>query len=191
MTNEQIPKDLPDFTETHISSELVFEGKMLNVRVDQVRLTDGNLARREWIDHAGAAAALPLFENGDVLLVRQFRYPTRLHYWEVPAGKADRVGEDLGSLARRELVEETGWEAQLWTRLGLFYPTIGYSSEVIELYLAEDLKYVGWAPDEGEFLTPIRMPFSEVLAMADRGEIGDEGIVGGGEHYSRKPSWQF
>ena len=162
-----------DLTETRLTSERVYDGALLHVRRDEVRLPDGGASVREWIDHPGAAAAVPVFADGTVLLVRQFRYPPRREFLEVPAGKLDQPGEDPLALARRELAEEAGLRAERWTPLGKTYPGIGYSNEVIHLYLAEELTEVGAELDEGEFVVPVRMPFAEAVDLARQGEVLD------------------
>lgn len=160
-------------TEETLSSETVYDGVLLRVRRDRVRLPGGAESVREWIRHPGAAAAVPLLADGDTVLLRQFRYPARREYLEVPAGKFDRDGESPEDLARRELLEEAGLVAATWTYLGETHPAIGYTDEVIHLFLAEDVTEAEASPDEDESLVPLRMPFAEAVAMARRGEIHD------------------
>ena len=116
---------------------------------------------------------VPLFEDGSTVLVRQFRYPPRREFLEVPAGKFDHPGEDPVDLARRELGEEVGLAAERWTPLGVTYPGIGYSNEVIHLFLAEGLTDVGADADDDEFVVPVRMPLAEAVEQARRGRISD------------------
>ncbi len=162
-----------DLTEHPVRSEQVYDGVLLDVRRDEARLPDGATSTREWIKHPGAAAAVPIDDDGQVVLLRQFRYGPRREFWEVPAGKLDHEGEAPEALARRELVEEAGLEAERWTLLGSTYPAIGYSDERIWLFLAEGLSPVDQAADDDEFVEPFRMPFAEAVAMARRGEIED------------------
>ncbi|MEM1057303.1 MAG: NUDIX hydrolase [Bacteroidota bacterium] len=162
-----------DLTETRISSEAVFDGVLLHVRRDEVRLPDGETSGREWIDHPGAAAVVPLFEDGSTILLRQFRYPPRREFLEVPAGKFDRPGEAPEALAARELEEEAGVRAESFVYLGKTYPGIGYSNEVIHLFLAEGLSEGEAGSDDDEFVIPVRMPFEEAVRMARAGEILD------------------
>lgn len=159
--------------EEQISSEQILDGKLLKVFRDEVRLPDGGTSVREWVKHPGASAVVPLFEDGSTLLVRQFRYPPRRTFLEVPAGKLDREDEDPAEVAARELEEETGWKATRFTPLGSFYPTIGYSDEVIHYFLAEGLTRGTFEPEEGETLEPLTVAFDEALAMVQRGEIRD------------------
>ncbi|MEL6616546.1 MAG: NUDIX hydrolase [Bacteroidota bacterium] len=162
-----------DLTETPISSETVYDGKLLHVLRDEVRLPDGGTSGREWIQHPGAAAVVPLFEDGSTVLIRQFRYGPRREFLEVPAGKFDRPGEPPEALAAREMEEEVGLRAETYTRLGETYPCIGYSDEVIHLFLAEGLSEGTAGSDDDEFVDPVRLPLAEAVAMARRGEILD------------------
>ncbi|MDX1420345.1 MAG: NUDIX hydrolase [Rubricoccaceae bacterium] len=162
-----------DLTEKTTASEQILDGVLLRAYRDTVELPDGGTSVREWIHHPGAAAVVPLFPNGSTLLVRQFRYPPRREFLEVPAGKLDEDGEDPEDVARRELEEEVGHTAARLTRVGETYPCIGYSDEVIHLFLAEDLSAVERASEDDEFLVPVRMPLAEAVAMARRGEVLD------------------
>ena len=162
-----------DLTERSLSSEQVYDGVLLDVRRDEVRLPDGGTSGREWIKHPGASAVVPVDARGRVILLRQFRFGPGREFWEVPAGKFDGEGEDALAVAKRELAEEAGVGARRWTRLGQTFPAIGYSDETIHLFLAEDLHEVGTHVDEDEFVEPFRMPLSEAVAMAERGEIED------------------
>ena len=162
-----------DLTETELSSESVFDGDLLHVRRDTVRLPNGETSAREWITHPGAAAVVPVDSGGRVVLVRQFRYPSRREFWEVPAGKLDRPGEPPLEVARRELAEEVQLAAERWTPLGATYPAIGYSDETIHLFLAEGLSDAPDQADDDEFVEPFRVPLAQAVAMARRGEIED------------------
>ncbi len=162
-----------DLTERSLSSETVFDGVLLKVQRDTVRLPDGETSGREWIYHPGASAVVPVDGQGRVVLIRQYRFPTGREFWEVPAGKFDGPDERPLDVARRELAEEAGLAASAWTPLGSTYPAIGYSNEVIHLFLAEDLTEVETAVDADEFVEPFRMPLAEAAAMARRGEIED------------------
>ncbi|MFO8232904.1 MAG: NUDIX hydrolase [Longimonas sp.] len=164
---------MSDLTETSISSESVFDGHLLHVRCDEVRLPDGRTAPREWIDHPGAVAVVPLFANGDTMLIQQFRFPPRRTFLEVPAGKFDHNDEPPISVGKRELKEETGLTAETMTDMGLFFPCIGYSNEVIHVYLAEDLTEGDQQLTDGEFVEPVRMPFEEAVTKALDGTLKD------------------
>ena len=162
-----------DLTEHKIESTQLVDGKLLKVFRDRVRLPDGGESEREWIDHPGAAAVVPLLQNGDVVLVRQFRYPVGHDFIEIPAGKIDVPGESPVEVAHRELEEESGYRAGSLTKLGAFHMAIGYSNEVIYLFLAEDLEAASSETEDDEFVEPFRLPFAEAVAMARRGEILD------------------
>jgi ADP-ribose pyrophosphatase len=163
---------LKDLTEHFVSGGLVFDGKLLKVHRDTVRLPDGSQGYREHIRHPGAVAVVALFEDGQVLLERQFRWPTRRVFIEIPAGKLE-PGEPRLDTARRELLEETGYVAQEWTRLGLIHTGIGYTDETIELFLAKRLTEKTRKLDAGEFLEVFRAPFDEAIAMVRDGRITD------------------
>lgn len=154
------------------SSENIFSGALLHVRRDTVVLPDGNTSTREWIKHPGACAVVPFFDNGDIMLLRQFRYPAGQIFWEVPAGKIDS-GEQPDRTAERELLEETGVEAETLHYVGHFYPGIGYSDEVIHIYTATGLRMATSHVDEDEFVEPVRIPFDEAIEMVHSGAIND------------------
>jgi len=153
-------------------SEKVFSGELLHVFKDEAILPDSSTGRREWIQHPGACAVVPMFGNGDCVLIQQFRYPAQQLFWEVPAGKID-FDEDPLSTASRELEEETGYRAEQLTYIGHFYPAIGYADEIIHIYLAEGLTQGAQNTDQDEFLNIYRVPFEEALSMIDSGDIND------------------
>lgn len=162
-----------DLTEEGLESEQLVDGKLLKVYRDRVRLPDGNDAVREWIDHPGASAVVPLFADGSTMLVRQFRYPSRRTFLEVPAGKIDQKGEEPADVAARELEEETGWRAESFSTLGALYPCIGYSNEIIHFFLAEGLSKGSRNLSEGEFMDVVPIGFDEALRLVAKGEIMD------------------
>lgn len=163
---------MKDLNEERLESEQLVDGKLLKVYRDRVRTRAGESVR-EWIDHPGASAVVPYFEDGSTILVQQFRYPPRRMFLEVPAGKLDIKGESPEEVACRELEEETGQTCRKLVHLGSFYPCIGYSNEIIHLYLAENLAEGTQRLSDGEFLELHRLPFAEAVAMARRGEIHD------------------
>lgn len=158
--------------ETRIASEDVFEGKLLHVKRDTVRLPDGETATREYIAHPGAVMIIPRLPDGKLLLERQFRYPLARIFIEFPAGKID-PGEDPATTAARELLEETGYTAERWSHIGTLHPLITYSTERIEIYTADALTFVGAKLDAGEFVEIITATLEEALTWIDRGELTD------------------
>ncbi len=165
-------------TETFVSGEEVYSGRLLKVQRDVVRLPDGSIGSREYIRHPGAVMVLPQFEDGSVLLERQYRYPHRREFIELPAGKLE-PGEPHEETARRELREETGYVASEWTRLTVIHTSIAYTNEAIELWLAKGLRHEGQSLDAGEFLEVMRVPMAEALAMVRDGRITDAKSVAG------------
>lgn len=163
--------------ETFIARETLVEGYLLHAYRDVVRVSDGSTSIREWIRHVGAAAVVPLFEDGTTLLLRQFRYPPQRTFWEVPAGKLDVEGEPPEDCGRRELIEETGFAAEEWHHLGTCFPCIGYSNEEIHVFVARKLTAVERPYVAGEVVEPIRLPFVEAVRMAKQGEILDAKTV--------------
>jgi len=161
-----------DLTERLVSGEQVFDGTFLKVQRDIVRLPDGSQGSREYIRHSGAVAIVPIFDDGRILLERQFRYPHRREFIEIPAGKVE-PGEPRLETAKRELLEETGYTAQDWKRIGVIHPSIAYSDEAIELFIARKLTHVGSRLDHGEFLETLILPFDEAIAMIGDGRITD------------------
>lgn len=164
---------MTDLRETPIRSEQLVDGALLKVYRDQAAMPDGSTAVREWIDHPGASAIVPLFANGDTLLLRQFRYPARRVFWEVPAGKLDADGEAPEAVAARELEEETGWRAHRFDHVGSSHPCIGYSNEIIHFFVARELEKGQRELEAHEFMDLERMPFDKAVAMARRGDILD------------------
>jgi ADP-ribose pyrophosphatase len=154
------------------SSEAIFDGRLLKVFRDGVRLPDGSVGVREYIKHPGAVVVIPVCADGLLIFERQFRYPLGRAFLELPAGKID-AGEDILACARRELQEETGYEGEHWRHLGVMHPCIGYSDERIEIFLATGLNHVGDALDEGEFLEIVRMSPADARAAVFDGRITD------------------
>jgi len=170
---------MKDLTEHFIAGECVYDGVLLKVQRDVVRLPDGSQGTREYIRHPGAVAIVPLFDDGRVLLERQFRYPHRRVFIELPAGKLE-PGEPHLDTAKRELLEETGYSAAQWTRLGTIHTAIAYTDEAIELFLAKKLKNEGKIRlDAGEFVETIALSFDAAIEMVRDGRITDAKSVAG------------
>lgn len=158
--------------ETGVGSDVVFSGKLLEVRRDRIRLPDGGEATREFVVHPGAVLIVPVLPDGRLVLERQFRYPVKRVMLEFPAGKID-AGETSLATGRRELAEEAGYTAEQWKSLGTIHPEIGYSTEFIDLFEATGLTHVGSRLDEGEFLDIVAMTEDELLATFDCGGFTD------------------
>jgi len=158
--------------EKELSSEQVFDGRLLKVFRDRVRLPDGKEGIREYIHHPGAVVIVPLLSDGRLLFERQFRYPVGQVFIELPAGKLD-AGEDIRECALRELREETGYAAESVRHLGVMHPCIGYSDERIEIFLASGLRDVGAAPDDGEFIELLSLSIDETEQAIRDGLITD------------------
>ncbi len=167
-----------DLREQMVSSQTIFEGKIVKVTLDQARLPDGRLAEREVVYHPGGVAVLALEEDGTVYLVRQFRYPIQRELLELPAGKLDHgTQEDHLLGAKRELSEETGLEASDWTYLGSALASPGFCDEELHMYLARGLRKTGQHLDEDEFLDVVAMPFDQLASQVMDGTITDAKTV--------------
>jgi len=160
------------FTETTETVDKVFEGQVFKVEVQTVRMPDGRPARREIVRHNGGACVVALDDKNQVYLVRQYRKPYDQELLEIPAGKLE-PDEDPKTCAQRELAEETGLRAQNVKWLATIYPSPGYCSETLWIYLATDLTPGESRLDDGEHLTCQAYPLTDVLSMIDRGEICD------------------
>jgi len=156
--------------------ERLFEGRFLKAWRDTVRLPDGRSASREYIEHPGAVVVIALHEDStgatQVVLERQFRYPVGLHLYELPAGKLE-AGEPHLDTAKRELLEETGYSAERWMRLCTLHPCVGYSNEIVEVYLARGLTLSERNLDDEEFLETLVVPLDEALEWIRIGRITD------------------
>lgn len=169
-------KDLPlgdaHLREERLSGEDIYGGIFLNMKRDQVSLPDGNQAIREYLTHPGAVAILAILDDGRVLLERQYRYPIDKACLEIPAGKLDPK-EDHLACAQRELAEETGYTAQKWSFIRRIHPVISYSTEFIDIYLAEGLVSGKSQLDEEEFLDVFAAPLEQLIEWVEQGEITD------------------
>ena len=161
-----------DLEEKTLASELIFDGRLLKLYRDEVETAAGGRAAREVVHHPGGAAVVALDGEGNVYLERQFRYPYRKAVVEIPAGKLEK-GEDPFDAIRRELKEEIGAEAGRWDALGHIMPSVGYTDEMLYLYLARDLTFGETHWDKDEFLEPFKLPLAEALERAADGRIND------------------
>lgn len=166
------PSGVDGLSEAELASEVVYEGSFLRVRRDRVRLPDGSESSREFIVHPGAAVMVPLLDDGRVLVERQFRYPLRQVFVEVPAGKRD-PGESFFDTAQRELLEETGYFAAEWAFMTRLHPAIGFADEVLEVFLCRGLEFRGRKLDDGEFLETDAVTVDWMLDAIRSGQLTD------------------
>ena len=158
--------------EKTVAEKVLLDGKFLKIYRQDVQLPNGKMGFRDLIRHPGAAGMLPLYEDGTILLERQWRHPVGQSFWEIPAGKLD-PDEEMITCAKRELEEECGVVAHRWTWMGDIHNAIGYSNEKLSIFLAEDLERGVCHWDDGEFLEVYRVPVLEAKAMTEDGRITD------------------
>lgn len=161
-----------ELNEKTLKENVVFSGRIITVNCDEIVLPDGKTSKREVVYHHGGVCVVPLTKDGELLFVKQFRYPYREVVLELPAGKLEK-NEDPYEAGLRELSEEVGFTTDKMLSLGKFYPTPGYCSEIIHLYLAENLICTGQHLDDGEFLTVEKIPLKKAVEMVMSGEILD------------------
>ncbi len=157
--------------EKRIDGETLFEGKILTLQHDNVELPNGNSAKREIVRHPGAVAVVPVLPNGDIVMVRQFRYPISKDILEIPAGKLD-CGEQPEACALRELEEETGYTGTI-RKLIAIHTTPGFSDELIHLYVAENLHFKQQNLDEDEFVNVEILSRTQLRQLIQSGELSD------------------
>lgn len=163
----------------HIESEReVFRGRIIRLVRRRMVLPNGRRTRHDIVEHPGAVAIVPLFANGDVLLLRQYRPTPREELLEIPAGTLE-PGETPLATARREIVEETGYRARRWRKIGTFYTAPGFCTEKMHLYTARDLSPAHADADPDEILRPVRMPLEKAADLARRGKIRDAKTIAG------------
>ena len=163
---------MSNLKENKISSEIIYQGRLLDVRRDEVRLPNGNISTREWIKHPGAVCMIPQLPDNRIALIRQYRYPVQQEMIELPAGKMEE-NENPEACAMRELEEEIGFRAEKLTFLTHIYPAIGFADELMWLYMAENLVKTISNQDEDEFLEIMPTPLKKALKMVWHGEITD------------------
>jgi len=165
--------EMRELAERHVSTKEIFDGRILHVIDDQVALPNGGTASREVIRHIGAVCVIPITDDNEAIVERQFRYPVDMVMTEIPAGKLDYKDEDRLEAAKRELREETGYIADEWTDLGVFYPAPAYSDEKITLYMARGLHLGERELDDDEVIDVIKVPLADLVKQVMAGEIPD------------------
>lgn len=165
--------ELERLGEKYISSEEIFDGKIMHVFKDTVKLPDGKETFRELMRHVGAVCIIPVTDDKEVIIERQFRYPVNKVITEIPAGKLDSKKEDRLLAAKRELLEETGITADNWLDMGELYPACAYSDEMLNIYLATGLHFGERKLDDDEFLDIEKVPLKELVNQVMNGEIAD------------------
>lgn len=163
-------------TEKQLTSKLIYKGPVFTVYRDEVLLPDDQVSHRDYIKHNGGVCIAAKDKDNNFFLVQQFRYPLDREMIEFPAGKKEK-GEDPLDCAMRELVEETGYKTDELISLGCFVPTCGYSTEIIYMYYADKLTFVGQNLDQTEFLNVIKMPLSMIMEKISNNEIIDSKTI--------------
>lgn len=162
--------------EKTLDSKIIYEGKILNLRVDKVTLPNGRKTQREIVEHLGSVAILPLIGNNQILFVQQYRKPIEKILLEIPAGRVEK-GESLEDCAKRELAEEIGYKAEHLEELASVYLAPGYSSEIIHIFQAKKLKKSRPNPDEDEIIKVVTLNKQEALDRIINGEIKDSKTI--------------
>lgn len=165
-----------DFEEKTLTTKYVYNGKVIDVRRDEVVVANGHKSIREVVEHSGGVTILAINNENKILFVRQFRYPVKEVSIELPAGKLE-PNENPDNAAPRELEEETGFLAKEWIKLGYIYTSVGFCNEKLHLYLAKNLTYKKQNPDEDEIIECEEYTIKEVLDMIDKGIINDSKTV--------------
>ncbi|HIV85268.1 MAG TPA: NUDIX hydrolase [Candidatus Monoglobus merdigallinarum] len=166
------------YYEKSVSSEQIYSGKIIKVRLDKVEMPDGSLADRELVEHPGGVGIVAVTDENEIILVKQFRKPFEKDIYEIPAGKLE-PGEDHRECGIRELSEETGCRADSFEYLGFMYPSPGFLDEVTHIYLATGLHRGSAHPDDDEFLDVLYVPVKEVRQMIMDNRINDGKTVFG------------
>lgn len=162
-----------DFKEQTLCENHIWQGRLLDVWQDEVKLPNGKSATREYIRHPGAVVIFATTSSGEVLMERQFRYPAQQTFWELPAGKLEK-NEDPLKAAQRELLEETGFATKMWEKIGHIHTAIGYSNEIIHIFTAQNVEAIANQNlDENEFLSVHLMSATELLSLIQNGQITD------------------
>ncbi|SES70417.1 ADP-ribose pyrophosphatase [Natronincola peptidivorans] len=162
--------------EKTLKSERIYEGKIINLRVDTVELPQKKYSKREIVEHSGAVGILPITKENKIIFVRQFRKPVEEILLEIPAGKIE-ANESTEKCALRELKEETGYSAKDIKKILDFYTTPGFTNEVMHIYLAENLEEGTASPDEDEYIELVSLSLEEALEYIKEGKIKDSKTI--------------
>jgi len=176
-----------DRAEKKADSKMIFRGRIINLRLDEVILPDGGRAGREVIEHSGAVVIIPVLDNGNILFVRQYRYPVSDFLLELPAGKLDRDSEKIAECARRELLEETHYSCGRIEKLIEFYTSPGFCDEKLHLLVATELKreaHHNICCDEDEFISITDFSPDEAVKMIGENKISDAKTILGILYYN-------
>ena len=158
--------------EKKITGKTIYNGNILRLFRDEVEFPNQHKSAREVVEHSGGVSVLAENEAGNILLIKQYRYPVDEIIYEIPAGKLE-IGEKIEECASRELREETGYRAKKFSKLFEFYPTPGYSTEKIYIYQAENLEFVGRDLEEGEYIEVVPKSKAELKELFKAGKIKD------------------
>lgn len=164
------------YKEKIINSRYIYEGSVLKLRKDKVKLFDGHQTYREVVEHSGGVAIIPITDQGQILMVKQYRIAVDQVVYELPAGKLE-AGEEIKKCAKRELEEETGYRAGRIKKLFSFYTTPGYSNENLSLFSANKLKKVGQNLDRGEYIEVVNLNKEDIIPKILKGEIKDSKTI--------------
>ncbi|MEE0944142.1 MAG: NUDIX hydrolase [Clostridia bacterium] len=167
-----------DFTEKTIASEMIYDGRILKFKIDKVELPNGETGERELVEHPGGVAVVAVDDCENILMVEQYRKPYERNLLEIPAGKLDK-NEDIEVCGRRELEEETGYIAKKFEYLGECYPSVGYTNEIIRIFLATGLSKTSQNLDDDEFLNVYKLPIRDVMDKIMNNELADAKTVMG------------
>ena len=165
-----------NYEEKTMKSEKIYEGKIVNLRIDTVELPDKKYSKREIVEHPGSVGIIPITDDGHMVLVKQFRKPVEKDLFEIPAGKIE-INEEPKETALRELVEETGYTSDKMEYLFEFYTSPGFSNEKLYLFIATELSKGEASPENDEYIETVKIKIENLVDMVNRGEINDSKTI--------------